>query len=61
VVQAAHDLFELRALLTEILGPLRFIPDTGLLELAFYFLEPLVLVVVIKDTSSKSRCALRDL
>jgi hypothetical protein len=60
-IEAAHDLFELRAFLAEILGPLRFIPDTGLLELAFYFLQPLVFVVVIKDTSSKSRYAPRDL
>jgi hypothetical protein len=32
-----------------------------LLELALYFLQTLVFVVVIKDTSSKSRCAPRDL
>jgi hypothetical protein len=54
-------LFEFGPLLAEILRPLRIIPNAGLLELALYFLETLMLVVVIKDTSSKSRCAPRDL
>jgi hypothetical protein len=60
-VQALDHLLELGALTAELLCAFRVIPDTGLLELARYFLQPLVLVVVIKDTSSKSRCALRDL
>ena len=60
-VQAPDYLLQLGALLTEFLGALRIVPNAGLLELALYFLKPLVLVVVIKDTSSKSRCAPRDL
>jgi hypothetical protein len=60
-VQAADDLLELGAFLTQLLGAIRVVPNAGLLEFAFYFLKPLVFVVVIKDTSSKSRCALRDL
>jgi hypothetical protein len=51
----------LSAFFAQFLGAFRIIPDTGLFELALYFLQPLVLVVVIKDTSSKSRCAPRDL
>jgi hypothetical protein len=54
-------LFEFGTFLTELLGAIRFVPDARLLELALYFLKPLVFVVVIKDTSSKSRCAPRDL
>ncbi len=60
-VQAGDDLFEFGALPAEILRALGVVPDTGLLEFAGYFLQALVLVVVIKDTSSKSRCAPRDL
>jgi hypothetical protein len=54
-------LFELGAFAPQLLSALRLIPNAGLLELALYFLETFVLVVVIKDTSSKSRCAPRDL
>jgi hypothetical protein len=54
-------LFKPGAFLAELLRPIRVVPDAGLFELASYFLQALVLVVVIKDTSSKSRCALRDL
>jgi hypothetical protein len=60
-VQTPDDLLQLGALLPEFLGALRDVPNAGLLELPLYFLQPLVLVVVIKDTSSKSRCAPRDL
>ena len=60
-VQAADDLLELGAFLPELLSAIRVVPNAGLLELALYFLKPLVFGVVIKDTSSKSRCALRDL
>jgi len=60
-VETAHDPFELGTLLAEFLSALRVVPNAGLLELALYFLQPLVFVVVIKDTSSKSRCAPRDL
>jgi len=54
-------LLELGALLAQFLSAVRVVPDSGLFELALYFLQALVFVVVIKDTSSKSRCALRDL
>jgi hypothetical protein len=54
-------LLEFGALLPELLRAIRVVPDTGLLELALYLLQTLMLVVVIKDTSSKSRCAPRDL
>jgi hypothetical protein len=60
-IQAAHDLLELGTFLPQLLSAIGVVPDAGLLELAFYFLKPLVFVIVIKDTSSKSRCALRDL
>jgi len=60
-VQAADDLFEFGALLAQFLSAIRVIPNAGLLELALYFLQALVPIVVIKDTSSKSRCAPRDL
>jgi len=54
-------LFELGPLLPQFLSAIRVVPNAGLLELTLYFLQPLVFVVVIKDTSSKSRCAPRDL
>jgi hypothetical protein len=54
-------LFQFGAFPTELLSPVGVVPDTGLFELAGYFLEALMLVVVIKDTSSKTRCAPRDL
>jgi hypothetical protein len=60
-VQAADDLFELGSFLAEFLRALGVAPDAGLFQLALYFLQPLVFIVVIKDTSSKSRSALRDL
>jgi len=60
-IQAGDDLFEFRALPAEVLGAIRIVPDAGLLEFAGYFLKAFVLVVVIKDTSSRSRCAPRDL
>ena len=60
-IQAADDLLELGALLAQLLRSIGGIPDSGLLELALYFLQPLMLVVVIKDTSSKRRCARRGL
>ncbi len=60
-IQTADDLLEFRALPAEFLRAFGVVPDAGLLEFARYFLQSLVLVVVIKDTSSKSRCAPRDL
>jgi hypothetical protein len=61
LIESADDLFELGAFLAEFLSPLRVVPDLGLLEFPRYFLKALVLVVVIKDTSSRNRCAPRDL
>jgi hypothetical protein len=60
-IQAADHLLELGAFLAQLLRSIGGIPDSGLLELALYFLQPLMLVVVIKDTSSKRRCARRGL
>jgi hypothetical protein len=60
-IQTADDLLELGPFLSKFLGAIRGVPDAGLLEFALYFLQTLVFVVVIKDTSSKSRCAPRDL
>jgi hypothetical protein len=60
-IQAADHLLEFGALLAEFLRAVRIAPNAGLLELALYLLQTLLLVVVIKDTSSKSRCAPRDL
>jgi len=54
-------LFQLRAVLAELLRAVRVIPDIRLFEFASYFLEAFALIVVIKDTSSKNRCAPRDL
>jgi hypothetical protein len=55
------DVLELRALLAELLRPLRVLPNVRLLELPDDFLEALVFTVVIKDTSSRTACAPRDL
>jgi hypothetical protein len=60
-IEVLDHLFELGALAAEFLSPVRVVPDTGLLQFARYFLKTFVLVVVIKDTSSRSRCAPRDL
>jgi hypothetical protein len=54
-------LLELGAFPAQLLSAIRVVPDAGLLELALYFLQTFEFVVVIKDTSSKSRCAPRDL
>jgi hypothetical protein len=61
VIETVDHFLELGALLAELLRALRVVPDTGLLELAGYFLQAFALVVVIKDTSSRSRCVPRDL
>jgi len=61
VIQTRDDLLELRTLPAEILRAIRVAPNARLFELAGYFLQPLVLVLVIKDTSSKSRSAPQDL
>ena len=61
LVQAADDLFQFGALASELLRAFRVVPDARLFELAGYFFETLVLVVVIKDTPSRSRGVPRDL
>jgi hypothetical protein len=61
VVQAVDDLLELGALPAQILRSVRIVPDARLLEFARYFLQALVFVVVIKDTSSRNPYAPRDL
>jgi hypothetical protein len=55
------DFLELRALLAELLRPPRILPNVRLLELPNDFLQALVFTVVIKDTSSRTACAPRDL
>ena len=60
-IKTADDLLELGAFLSQFLGAIGIVPDAWLLELALYFLKTFEFVVVIKDTSSKSRCAPRDL
>jgi hypothetical protein len=60
-VQALDDALQLCPFFSEFLRALGVVPDAGLLELASYFLKALVLVIVIKDTSSRSRCVPRDL
>src|SRR6185437_9097680 len=48
-------------LLPELLRPLRLRPDRRVLELPAYFLEPLFLAVVFKETPVARRCARRGL
>jgi len=60
-IDAADDVFQFGALPAKFLRPLRLVPDAGLLQFARDFLQALVLIVVIKDTPLKSRCAPRDL
>jgi hypothetical protein len=60
-IQAADDLLELGAFPAQLLRAIRVAPNARLFQFALYFLKPLVFIVVIKDTSSKSRCAPRDL
>jgi hypothetical protein len=60
-VQTLDDTLQLRSLPTQFLGAVGIVPDAGLLEFPGYFLKAFVLVVVIKDTSSRNRCVPRDL
>ena len=60
-VQTLNDALQLRSLPSQFLGALGIVPDAGLFEFPGYFLEALVLVIVIKDTSSRNRCVPRDL
>jgi hypothetical protein len=61
MIQAADDLLESGALPAQILGTIRVVPDSRLLEFARYLLKSFVLIVVIKDTSSRNWCVPRDL
>jgi hypothetical protein len=61
MIQTLHDTLELRSLPAEFLRALGIVPDTRLLEFPGYLLKAFVLVVVIKDTSSRNRCVPRDL
>jgi hypothetical protein len=60
-VQTLNDALQLRPLPSQFLGAVSIVPDAGLFEFPGYFLETLVLVIVIKDTSSRNRCVPRDL
>jgi hypothetical protein len=60
-VQALNDALQFRSLPPQFLGAVSIVPDAGLFEFSSYFLKPLVLVIVIKDTSSRNRCVPRDL
>jgi hypothetical protein len=60
-VQTLNDALQLRPLPSQFFGAVSIVPDAGLFEFPGYFLEALVLVVVIKDTSSRNQCVPRDL
>jgi hypothetical protein len=60
-IEAADDVFQLGAFPAKFLRPLRLVPDARLFQFARDFLQALVLIVVIKDTPLKSRCAPRGL
>jgi hypothetical protein len=60
-VQTLNDAFQLRPLPPEFLGAVGIVPNTGLFEFPSYLLKAFVLVIVIKDTSSRNRCVPRDL
>jgi hypothetical protein len=60
-IEVADDALQLGSLLAQFLSAIRIVPYAGLFELPSYLLEAFVLVVVIKDTSSRSLCAPRDL
>jgi hypothetical protein len=60
-VQTLNDVLQLRSLAPQFLGAFSIVPDAGLFEFPGYFLKTLMLVVVIKDTSSRNRCVPRDL
>jgi len=45
-------LLQLRALLTQRLGALGFVPDIRLFEFALYLGQPLSFALIVKDTSS---------
>ena len=61
MIQADHDLLQFGAFLAQFLRAIRVVPNARLLEFPGYFLQALVLIVVIKDTSSRNRRVPRDL
>ena len=61
MIQTDDDLLEFGAFLAQFLRALRVVPDARLLEFAGYFLQTLIFIVVIKDTSSRNRRVPRDL
>jgi hypothetical protein len=60
-VQTLNDALQLRSLPPQLLGAVSIVPNARLLEFPGYFLKPLMLIIVIKDTSSRNRCVPRDL
>jgi hypothetical protein len=54
-VQRLYDRFQLRALAAQRLGLFRLVPDARIFQLPAYFLEPIALVSVVKDTPSAHR------
>ena len=50
-----------RALATELLGALLVGPDGGIFQLAAYLFEAFLLLIVLKETPVRSRCAPRGL
>ncbi len=61
LLQVADDAFQVGPFPAQLLRAVGLVPDAGLFELARYLLKTLALVIVIKDTSSRSRCDPRDL
>jgi hypothetical protein len=60
-IEAADDVLKPGALPAELLRPVGLVPDAGLFQFARDLLQPLVLIVVIKDTPLKSQSAPRVL
>jgi hypothetical protein len=61
VVQLLQIRGETRTFAAKLLSPVRSAPDRGVLELEIYFLETLLLAIVLKETPSRRRHAPRDL
>ena len=57
LVQGGDDVFQLRALLAQGLGPLGLVPDVRQGQFALYFDQSFALLVVVKDTPSAHRRA----
>ena len=56
LIQHLYDLFELRSLLSQGLGTLRFVPDVRLFQFASDLGQALCFAFVVKDTPSTHRC-----